>query len=67
MENMQIVSFIKTLFHIYFVYIYLSYTLSFLLGNTLGNMGTAKKRLFSGVPPPSNKGNNKIDACRKSN
>jgi hypothetical protein len=53
-------------FFFYHIFIIHLHTYHF-LGNTLGNMSTAKKRIFSGIPPPSNKANNKNDACRKSN
>jgi len=33
----------------------------------MGNMAASKKRIFSGVPPPSNKPANKNDIGRKSN
>ena len=39
------------------------------IGHLVANLDGGKKgkRILSGVPPPSNKGNNKNDICRKSN
>ena len=41
-----------------------------LIGKTLGGIAATKKRIFSGVPPPSKGGTGKYskdDFCKKSN